>query len=103
MENINNIEINIDSIGKMLNLNIFVNEKRILVNDKVRIITSEKINELLRIIRSWESISKNGYGTDEEKVKIKVISKNSVDLIEGILMNFNNYAAFKEWLGEFYA
>lgn len=99
----NSIEIFINSIGNKLDILIDTKNNKIMINNKEKNITKEKIDDLLRIIRTWEPIYKKKTNLiDSEKFLIKINTNEGIDIIKGEGNFPENYITFKKWLGEFY-
>lgn len=99
----NNIEITINSIGNNINLYIDVVNYKIKMNDREKEISKEKLNELIRIIRTWSPIYQNKTNKlDIETFIIKINTNEGTDIIKGMGSFPNNYLELKNWIGEFY-
>lgn len=98
-----NIEITINSIGNNINIFIDAINYKIKINDKEKNITKEKLNQLIRIIRTWSPVYQNKSSKlDIETFIIKINTNEGTDVIKGEGDFPNNYIEFKNWIGEFY-
>jgi len=95
MNNIVSIEINIKGLTQE---NIIIRDGKCIKNGIEFNITTEKILELIRLIRTW----KEEYGCDNkldsEEFKVTLIEKE-VYTFHGKGVFPENYSNFKEWLG----
>ena len=99
----NSIEIYINSIGNNLNIYIDTKKNKIKINGKEKEITEEKINNLIRIIRTWDNIYKdNNHQIDRETFLININTNEGTDSIKGTGGYPENYSELKDWIGEFY-
>lgn len=99
----NSIEIYINSIANNLNIYIDIKNKKIKINGKEKEITEEKIDNLIRIIRTWNNIYKdNNHQLDSETFLIKISTNEETETIKGEGGYPENYSMLKEWLGEYY-
>ena len=97
----NSIEINISNYAT--NNNIYINIKRntIIINNETKQIEQEKINELLRIIRTWKNNNNvQSKIIDAEKYIIKINTNTETEIIEGYGHLEKNYNLFKTWIGK---
>jgi len=102
MSSVDFVEISINKIGEVLNILIDVKKNSILINNQYKKIEQEKIDELFRIIRLWKNEYSNYKIIDSEKFTIKIVNKNSVDIITGSGKYPDNYTVFKNWIEEVY-
>ena len=93
------IEIYIDI---EFNILIDVINKIIILNNKQKEITDEKINELLRIIRTWENSYQSNNIIDGEEFLIKINTDNKTEIIKGKGKYPENYNLLKSWIGDIY-
>lgn len=100
-DSVKSIEILITNLENEINLIIDVEKKRVILKDRMMIITSDKIDELLRIIRAWKN-EYNGTIIDGESFLIKINVENKVEIIKGQGEYPNNYQTLKDWISEFY-
>lgn len=98
----NSIEINIENINNIINIKIDTINKKININNSEKDITKEKIEALLRIIRTWENVYQNSNLIDAESFEIKINTINETEIIKGKGNYPNDYQLLKEWIGEFY-
>lgn len=96
----NSIEIYINNIG--IETNIIINNKNnlITINNKTKEISEEKINDLIRIIRTWKNEYKNKKKIDSETFKIIINSNTETETITGNGDYPDNYNTFKEWIDD---
>lgn len=95
------IEIYINNIGQNINILIDVKNNNLTLNDKLLEITKEQINDLLRIIRTWNNVyEKHNKNIDSESFLIKIIEENNIDTIEGKGTYPKNYHELKRWIGD---
>lgn len=80
---------------------IFPKKEEVLVEDTTRSIKTEKINELLSIIRGWNN---NYYksGIDGIRFSIRIYSDNDVEVIRGSRDLPNNYLEFSQFVEDVY-
>lgn len=97
-----NIEITINSLNEEKNMNIDLRNNSVIVNDQIYNITKEKIADLLRIIRTWDSVYKNRNHIDAESFVIKITDDTGTEIIQGQGDYPDDYNLFKEWISEFY-
>ena len=81
---------------------IDIKNKTISFNNVHNIIDDEKIQELIRIIRTWKSQYKTDIINNKENFIIKIISSEGIETITGEGDYPSNYILLKEWLGEYY-
>ena len=99
----NSIEIYINNIGNNLKLYIDTKKNKITINETEKEITIEKIDELIRIIRTWDNIYKdNNHQIDRETFLININTNEGIEYIKGEGGYPENYSMLKEWLGEYY-
>jgi len=96
------IEIDIYNLGSEINILIDMFGERLIVNNMMKKVTKEQIDELLRIIRDW----KNEYGInnkiDGERFLVKIKDGDKIEIIKGEGGYPDNYHLFKEWIRGFY-
>ena len=98
----NSIEISVANIGN--NINIFIDAKnyKLTINNKTKDITEDQLDNLIRIIRTWNSnYPSDNNEIDKETFLIRINTDNEPDVIKGNGTYPDNYLAFKEWIGEF--
>ncbi len=96
----NILEINIEIINMTSTL-ININCQKNIVNiyGKEKRIDSEKIYELLSIIRTWQPSYTNSNTIDNESYKIEIIDNNNhKEILTGKGDYPSNYSLFKEWI-----
>ena len=97
----NSVEIQISSIGNYTNIYIDIKNNKTTINNQEKSITSEKIDELLRIIRTWDSIYQNQNNLiDSESFLVKIITNEGIEEIKGSGDYPNNYLSLKEWISD---
>lgn len=96
----NSIEIIIDN--KNIDIYIDIVRKIIITNNKEQKITEEKIDELIRIIRTWDNVYNNKNIIDAESFFIKVDTNEGIEIIKGSGEYPDNYILLKEWISDFY-
>ena len=97
----NSIEIYINNIGNNTNIYINVKQHKITINNIEKHITEEKIDELLRIIRTWDSVYENDNNIiDAESFLININTEDGTYTIKGKGSYPKDYILFKEWIGE---
>ena len=92
----NSIEINITNLNSEQNINIDITKMQININGKVKTITEEQINSLLRIIRTWSN-SNSTKILDDQKFNIIIDNK---EVITGSTMLQDNYIELESWINE---
>ena len=98
----NSIEIYINSIGNNINAYIDTKKYKIRINNKEKDLTEEKLNELLRIIRTWHNLYKKDNNQIEyETFLININTDEGTECIKGNGDYPENYIAFKEWVNEY--
>ena len=102
MDELNYIEINISDIGNEINMIIDVKGLFVITNQFKKNITKDKINDLLRIIRTWEEFYDYSYQLEPEKYLIRLISNNEEKTLKTNGIKPKNYNEFKMWVGELY-
>ena len=95
------IEIYIKNLNNQLNININLSENKIKINSKEKNVTNVQIDNLFRIIRTWNKNYYKDNTIDEEKFIIKIVTDNEIDIINGKGSYPENYNEFKKWIGEF--
>lgn len=101
MYGIDLIIINIMNLDNSINIKVGIKEKKIIYNNKIMNINDEKINELIRIIRSWHNYSKNMKSIEFEECSINIYSNGKV--LNSFTYNGlfpQNYNIFKNLVGE---
>lgn len=97
------IEININNITKDINIYIDVKHNQIIINNQRKEITNEQIDELIRIIRTWDSnYPKTNNTIDSEKFLIKINTNEGTYTTKGEGTYPKNYITFKDWIDKFY-
>ena len=97
----NSIEISIENINNITNIKIDIINKKININNQEKEISEEKIESLLRIIRTWENNYQSNNLIDAESFEIKINTINETEIIKGKGSYPNDYQLLKEWIGEF--
>lgn len=97
----NSIEINIENIGNIINIKIDIIKKKIIINNIEKDITEDKIDGLLRIIRTWDNNYQNNNLIDGESFEIRINTTNETEIIKGNGSYPDDYQLLKEWIGEF--
>ena len=92
----NSIEINITNLNSEQNIYIDITKMQININGKVKTITEEQINSLLRIIRTWSNNNSTKI-LDDQKFSIIIDSK---EVITGSTMLQDNYIELESWINE---
>lgn len=92
----NSIEINITNLNSEQNIYIDIKKMQININGKVKTITEEQINSLLRIIRTWSN-SNSTKTLDDQKFNIIIDNK---EVITGSTMLQDNYIELESWINE---
>lgn len=95
------IEIIIGGLDGEKKILIECNKKRIIVNEKIDFISQEKIDELIRIIRTWKN-QYVGSLIDGDSFFIRINMESGSEVIEGRGKYPDNYLNFKEWVSDFY-
>lgn len=83
-------------------LMISVNNKKIICGNKIKEIDEEKIDELIRILRSWKKEINNTNVVDGDEYVVRIISGDLVDEYNDKLKYPDNYHEFKKWLDDVY-
>jgi len=97
----NSIQIIIDNKTENIDIYIDVLKQTIIVNNKEQRITEEKIDELIRIIRTWDNVYSNPNVIDSETFFIKIDTKEGTEIIKGSGEYPNDYILLKEWISGF--
>ena len=92
----NSIEINITNLNSEQNIYIDITKMQINKNGKIKTITEEQINSLLRIIRTWSNNNSTKI-LDDQKFSIIIDSK---EVITGSTMLQDNYIELESWINE---
>lgn len=92
----NSIEINITNLNSEQNIYIDIKKMQININGKIKTITEEQINSLLRIIRTWSN-SNSTKILDDQKFNIIIDNK---EVITGSTMLQDNYIELESWINE---
>lgn len=92
----NSIEINITNLNSEQNINIDITKMQININGKIKAITEDQINSLLRIIRTWSN-SNSTKILDDQKFNIIIDNK---EVITGSTMLQDNYIELESWINE---
>ena len=96
----NSIQIIIDSKTENIDIYIDVVKETIIINNKEQKITEEKIDDLIRIIRTWDNVYKNSNVIDSETFFIKIDTNNGTEIIKGNGEYPDNYILLKEWISD---
>ena len=83
-------------------LMISVNNKKMICGNKIKEIDEEKIDELIRILRSWKKEINNTNVVDGDEYVVRIISGDLVDTYNDRLKYPDNYHEFKKWLDDVY-
>ena len=83
-------------------LMISVNNKKMICGNKINEIDEEKIDELIRILRSWKKEINNTNVVDGDEYVVRIISGDLVDEYNDKLKYPDNYHEFKKWLDDVY-
>ena len=83
-------------------LMISVNNKKMISGNKIKEIDEEKIDELIRILRSWKKEINNTNVVDGDEYVVRIISGDLVDEYNDKLKYPDNYHEFKKWLDDVY-
>ena len=92
----NSIEINITNLNSEQNIYIDIKKMQININGKIKTITEEQINSLLRIIRTWSNNNSTKI-LDDQKFNIIIDNK---EVITGSTMLQDNYIELESWINE---
>lgn len=92
----NSIEINITNLNSEQNIYIDITKMQININGKIKTITEDQINSLLRIIRTWSN-SNSTKILDDQKFNIIIDNK---EVITGSTMLQDNYIELESWINE---
>lgn len=92
----NSIEINITNLNSEQNIYIDITKMQININGKIKTITEDQINSLLRIIRTWSNNNSTKI-LDDQKFSIIIDSK---EVITGSTMLQDNYIELESWINE---
>lgn len=92
----NSIEINITNLNSEQNIYIDITKMQININGKIKTITEDQINSLLRIIRTWSNNNSTKI-LDDQKFNIIIDSK---EVITGSTMLQDNYIELESWINE---
>jgi len=93
---VNSIEINITNLNSEQNIYIDITKMQININGKIKTITEDQINSLLRIIRTWSN-SNSAKILDDQKFSIIIDDK---EVITGSTMLQDNYIELESWINE---
>ena len=100
MNDIDCIEIIIFNTYNITKINISTKKLKVVINDKIRDITIDKINELLEITKYWNT-NYQGFILDAEKFNIKLIFNNQyIKTYQGNGAYPHNYNDFKRWISD---
>ena len=92
----NSIEINITNLNSEQNIYIDITKMQININGKIKTMTEDQINSLLRIIRTWSN-SNSTKILDDQKFNIIIDNK---EVITGSTMLQDNYIELESWINE---
>lgn len=92
----NSIEINITNLNSEQNIYIDITKMQININGKIKTITEDQINSLLRIIRAWSNNNSTKI-LDDQKFSIIIDNK---EVITGSTMLQDNYIELESWINE---
>ena len=92
----NSIEINITNLNSEQNIYIDITKMQININGKIKTMTEDQINSLLRIIRAWSN-NNNTKILDDQKFSIIIDNK---EVITGSTMLQDNYIELESWINE---
>lgn len=95
----NSIEIQINKIGRIDKILVDLTLKTVLINDTLKYVTEDKINELFRIIRKYKGYTSNSSIIDGDEV---IINVNINDASEKIYIKGENYNALMDWMYDLY-
>lgn len=95
----NSIEIQINKIGRVDKILVDLTLKTVLINDTLKYVTEDKINELFRIIRKYKGYTSNSSIIDGDEV---IINVNFNDASEKIYIKGENYNALIDWMYDLY-
>lgn len=94
------IEIITFNMFKRVKIDISVKDLKVIVDDNVKEISNDKIEELLNIIEYWEN-DYQGFVLDAEKFTVRLISNNKIiRQYQGNGKYPNNYLLFKKWISD---
>lgn len=96
------IEIEIKRLGTHHALMLDLNKKSILINGNSKYITQNKIDELFRIIRNFQSNINNSNIIDSDEIIIIVNINNIIEKIHIKGENINKYNALIDWMNDLY-
>ena len=100
---INTIEINIKSgINNIFHALIIYPRKICYINRKKYILSKEYLEELIRIIRTWENEYISNKNIDDEEFQIVIKTENDQEIFHGKGKYPENYACFKDLIGGIY-
>ncbi|MBQ8192951.1 MAG: hypothetical protein IJZ46_02655 [Bacilli bacterium] len=100
INNVDYIKISIFNIYERIIIYIGVKEKQIYINEKIKEINANKINDLLNIIKEWKDTYYSSV-LDAEKFSIKLIFNNQI--VNQYIGSGNypyNYNEFKNWISD---
>ena len=83
-------------------LMISVRHHQMICRNKIKEIDEEKIDELIRILRSWKKEINNTNVVDGDEYVVRIISGDLVDEYNDKLKYPDNYHEFKKWLDDVY-
>lgn len=92
----NSIEINITNLNSEQNIYIDITKMQININGKIKTMTEDQINSLLRIIRTWSNINSTKI-LDDQKFSIIIDNK---EVITGSTILQDNYIELESWINE---
>ena len=100
---INTIEININSgLNEIFHALIIYPRNICYINRKKYILSQEYLEELIRIIRTWENEYGNSKNIDDEEFQIIIKTKKEQEIFHGKGKYPENYICFKDLIGGIY-
>lgn len=97
--------MNIDRIDITEKNNLIVilpKQNKLIIEERTKDISDEKIEDLIRIIRTWNKEYFNSKLMDGEKFEITIYSDGKEDTIRGIIGLPNNYEEFSKYIRSLY-
>lgn len=95
-------EIRIEINNTYLNYNIIINVKKLVLNfnNNIKEITEEKIQDLLRIIRTWDNYYGSSNIIDDIRYSITIIIDKEVDALKSDGVKPHNFDLFMNWVND---